>query len=80
MAYYLFDTRNLEMFADHTVYFAIYEGGVPDPATFPTAEDGTISLAEDMEGALFTLPLNESKADPAAARAFVEGTGLEFIG
>ena len=80
VAYYLFDTRNLEMFADHTVYFAIYEGGVPDPATFPTAEDGTISLAEDMEGALFTLPLNESKADPAAARAFVEGTGLEFIG
>lgn len=80
VAYYLFDTRNLEMFADHTVYFAIYEGGVPDPATFPTAEDGTISLAENMEGALFTLPLNESKADPAAARAFVEGTGLEFIG
>ena len=27
-------------------------------------------------GALFTLPLDESKADPAAAQAFVESTGL----
>ena len=80
VAYYLFDTQNLEMFADHTVYFAIYEGGVPNPATFPTAEDGSISLAEGVQGALFTLPLDASKADPAAAEAFVEGTGLEFIG
>ena len=80
VAYYLFDTQNLEIFADHTVYFAIYEGSVPDPATFPMAEDGSISLAEGVEGALFTLPLDASKADPAAAEAFVEGTGLEFIG
>ena len=80
VAYYLFDTQNLEIFADHTVYFAIYEGGVPNPATFPTAEDGSISLAEGVQGALFTLPLDASKADPAAANAFVEGTGLEFIG
>ena len=80
VAYYLFDTQNLEMFADHTVYFAIYEGSVPDPATFPMAEDGSISLAEGVEGALFTLPLDASKADPAAAEAFVESTGLEFIG
>lgn len=80
VAYYLFDTQNLEMFADHTVYFAIYEGGVPNPATFPTAEDGSISLAEGVQGALFTLPLDASKADPAAAEAFVESTGLEFIG
>ena len=80
VAYYLFDTQNLEIFADHTVYFAIYEGGVPNPATFPTAEDGSISLAEGVQGALFTLPLDASKADPAAVNAFVEGTGLEFIG
>ena len=44
------------------------------------AEDGSISLAEGVEGALFTLPLDASKADPAAAEAFVESTGLEFIG
>lgn len=80
VAYYLYDTRNLEMFADHTVYFAVYEGGVPSPARFPTADDGTISLAPDVTGALFTLPLDPAQADPAAAEAFVEGTGLEFIG
>lgn len=80
VAYYLFDTWNLEMFADHTVYFAIYEGSVPNLATFPMAEDGTISLADGVEGTLFTLPLDESKADPTAAEAFVESTGLEFIG
>ena len=79
VAYYLFDTQNLEMFADHTVYFAIYEGSVPNPALFPTAEDGTISLAEGVTGALFTLPLDAEKADPAAAEAFVQSTGLEFI-
>ncbi|MDY3281769.1 hypothetical protein [Dysosmobacter sp.] len=80
VAYYLYDTRNLEMFADHTVYFAVYEGGVPSPALFPTVEDGTISLAPDVTGALFTLPLDPAQADPAAAEAFVEATGLEFIG
>ena len=78
VVYYLFDTQNLEIFADHTVYFAIYEGSVPSPALFPTAEDGAISLAEGVTGALFTLPLDAGKADPAAAEAFVKSTGLEF--
>ena len=77
-AYYLFDTRNLEIFADHTVYFAIYEGGVPSPAQSPMAGDGTISLAPDVTGALFTLPLDPAGADSAAAEAFAAGTGLEF--
>ena len=80
VAYYLYDTRNLEMFADHTVYFAVYEGGVPSPAQFPMADDGTISLAPDITGALFTLPLDPARADSAAAEAFVAGTGLGFIG
>lgn len=74
--YCLFDCRNLEMFADHPVRFAIYEGGVPNTDLFSMAEDGTISLRESVVGALFTLPLDESKADPAAAQAFVESTGL----
>ena len=74
--YCLFDCRNLEMFADHPVRFAIYEGGVPNTDLFSMAEDGTISLREGVVGALFTLPLDESKADPAAALAFVESTGL----
>ena len=74
--YCLFDCRNLEMFADHPVRFAIYEGGVPNTDLFSMAEDGTISLRENVVGVLFTLPLDESRADPAAAKAFVESTGL----
>ena len=76
--YYLLDTASLEMFADHTVYMAFYEGGVPSNTTFAVAEDGTIAFAEDFTGvhALFTLPLDPSKADPAAAEAFVDSTGL----
>ena len=76
--YCLFDCRNLEMFADHPVRFAIYEGGVPNTDLFSMAEDGTISLRESVVGALFTLPLDESRADPEAARAFVESTGLSW--
>ena len=79
-AYYLFDTRNLEIFADHTVYFAIYAGGVPSPEEFTMEADGSLRFAEDFQGAhaLFTLPLDASKADSAAAEAFAAGTGLEF--
>jgi len=71
--YYLLDTKSIEMFADHTVYMAFYEGGVPNNTIFAVAEDGTIAFAEDFEGvqALFTLPLDPSKADPAAAEAFL---------
>ncbi|WP_455724794.1 hypothetical protein [Dysosmobacter welbionis] len=76
--YCLFDCRNLEMFADHPVRFAIYEGGVPNTDLFSMAEDGTISLRDGVVGALFTLPLDESRADPEAARAFVESTGLSW--
>ena len=80
-AYYLFDTRNLEIFADHTVYFAIYEGGGPSPEEFTMEADGSLRFAEDFQGAhaLFTLPLDAGKADSAAAEAFVRSTGLEFI-
>lgn len=76
--YYLLDTASIEMFADHTVYMAFYEGMAPSNSIFTMAEDGAIRFAEDFEGvqALFTLPLDPAKADPAAAEAFVEGTGL----
>ena len=36
--YCLFDCRNLEMFADHPVRFAIYEGGIPNTDLFSMAE------------------------------------------
>lgn len=76
--YYLLDTQDLGIFADHMVYLAFYEGSVPSNEIFTVAEDGSISFAEDFSGvqALFTLPLDESLADPAAAEAFVESTGF----
>lgn len=87
VAYFLLDTMNLEMFADHTVYLAFYEGGqVPSREQFTMGEDGSIGFAEDFSGshALFTLPLDEELADPEAADAFVESTGFDpmfgFVG
>lgn len=78
-AYYLYELSSIEMFADRTVYFAIYEGFAPDTQTFDMAEDGSISFAEDYEGphALFTIPLDESKADPEAVDAFFNKIGFE---
>ena len=77
--YYLLDVRSIEMFADHTVYLAFYQGTVPGRDTFTMAEDGTISFAENFEGphAMFTLPLDQSKADPAAVERFMDGSGFD---
>lgn len=76
--YYLLDTQNVEMFADHTVYLAFYQGTAPSQSSFTMAEDGTISFAERIEGphALFTLPLDKSKADPAAVERFMDESGF----
>lgn len=72
--YYLLDTESIEMFTDRTVYMAFYEGGAPSSSIFTVNEDGTIAFCEDFTGvqALFTLPLDSAKADPAAADAFLE--------
>lgn len=77
--YYLLDTQNIEMFADRTVYMAFYQGTLPDRDTFTMAEDGTIAFAEGVEGphALFTLPLDEGKADPAAVEQFMDDSGFD---
>ena len=79
MAYYVLDTGDFQMFADHTVYLAVYEGFVPSYDTFSAAEDGTYSIRAGVTGALFTLPLDERLADPAAAQAFVEATGINYL-
>lgn len=77
--YYLLDVQSIEMFADHTVYLAFYQGTVPNRDTFTMAEDGTISFAENFEGphAMFTLPLDQSKADPAAVEQFMDDSGFD---
>lgn len=76
--YYLLDTASIEMFADRTVYMAFYEGFAPNNTIFTVAEDGTIAFADDFAGvhALFTLPLDPSKADRAAAEAFLNENDL----
>ncbi len=77
VAYYLLDTQSLEMFADRTVYLAVYQDGfAPSTDQFDMAADGSLSYAAGHEGALFVLPLDASRADPEAAEAFVRDTGL----
>ena len=78
-AYYILDTKDIQMFAHRTVYLAVFEGFVPSYNTFSVAEDGTYSLRDGVTGALFTLPLDASQADPDAAQAFVESTGMDYV-
>lgn len=77
--YFLVDTQSLEMFADHTVYLAFYSGGAPSRETFTMGANGAIAFAEGYEGphALFTLPLDAGKADPAAVEEFIAGSGFD---
>jgi len=79
VVYYLYEFETIEKFADRTVYFAMYEGGVPGPNTFEMADNGDISFVDGFEGphALFTIPLDESKADPDAVTRFFEESGFE---
>lgn len=77
------DIANLELLADHTIYWAIYKRDFPVYVegaegyqmgdVFTMAEDGSISFREDFpeDHAMFTLPLDESKADPAAAEEYL---------
>ncbi len=76
--YYLFDYTNLELFADRTVYLAVYEGLAPSIEKFTLHEDGTITFAEGYtgEGTMFTLPVDPSKADREAAMELLENMGV----
>lgn len=80
VAYYLYECDNLELFADRTVYLAAYEGDnvPPSPQEFTMDEDGAISFTDGFDGAhaLFTLPLDASKADPAAADQLLDACGI----
>lgn len=78
VAYYIMDIQDLGIFADHTVYLAVYEGGVPSMDLFSMTGDGAISLRDGVAGVLFTLPMDETLADPAAAQALAEATGIDY--
>jgi len=79
VVYYIYEFDSVEMFADRTVYLAIYEGFAPSAGIFEQAEDGTISYnpAFTAPHAIFELPLDPAKADPAAVAEFLTENGLE---
>lgn len=76
--YNIFECNNIEIFADNTVYLAVYDGLAPTRSIFSFAEDGTISFNEEYTGvqALFELPLDKSKADVEAANELLEKIGF----
>lgn len=47
--------QSLEIFSDHTVYLALYEGfAAPSYERFSLAEDGTVDLRDNVTGCMFT--------------------------
>jgi hypothetical protein len=77
--YFIFECSNLEIFADHTVYMAMYEMGeglpmAPGTENFIINDDGSISFNPSYTAAhaMFVLPLDASKADPAAVQKLLE--------
>ncbi|MCD7890113.1 MAG: hypothetical protein LUG23_09440 [Oscillospiraceae bacterium] len=72
--YFLVETTNVTVFADHTVYIAAYSGTLaPTSNKYTLNDDGTISVVEGYDGVatLFEIPLDESLADPEAAEALI---------
>ena len=66
--YYLYECDNVEPFADHTVYLAVYPGThTPPSAELFGFEDATGVITSKGEAALFSLPLDESKANAQKA-------------
>ncbi len=61
VAYYLFDCRSVEPFADRTVYLAAFEG-FPSAEIFTMAADGSISFTEQMESGLIPYPGQDGEA------------------
>ncbi len=72
--YYLYDCENLEIFADKTVYLAVYEGFIPTAQIIKMNQNGTFEFAESYKGfkAMFRIPLDPSKADPEAANKILK--------
>lgn len=54
------------------------QAAAPSMDLFSMTRDGAISMRDSVVGTLFTLPLDKSLADPAAAQALVESTGIEY--
>lgn len=74
--YLMYECDNLEIFADNNIYMCISDD-LPEFSEYSylyDADAGTIARNEEYEGlnALFYLPLDASKADPATAQAALD--------
>lgn len=73
--YRITESDNVEIFADQTLYLSVNSGTFYDRNAYQFDEKtGEIIRNESYEGvnALFRLPLDERKADPEAAKAYIE--------
>lgn len=73
--YWLLDTDNMEMFANHTIYLGVTEnlGAIGEAYTYQE-DSGKIEKNKDYSGvnALFTLPIDKSKASEEEAKKYVD--------
>ena len=79
--YRLIDMDNIEMFADKGIYVGVNTGSFYDTDAYRFDEStGEITRNESYQGvnALFVLPVDKSKADPAAAQAFLKECEQSF--
>ncbi len=77
--YFIFECDNIEVFADREIYLAMYEHGMaPSSDIFEMDADGKIKFRDDCEGAkaIFTLPIDKSKADPKRAQEILDSIDL----
>ena len=76
--YRILETTNVELFADRGVYIGVNDGPFYESDAFLYNEaTGEITRNESYPGlnALFTLPLDPARADPAAAQAWLDALG-----
>lgn len=81
--YRITEVDNVEAFADRSLYLAVNSGTFYDSQAYHfDAASGKITRNEDYEGvnALFSLPLDASKADPEAADAYIQKMEKELSG
>lgn len=76
--YFIFECRNIEIFADHTVYIAAYEGMAPNTSIFVMDSDGNIRFNDSYTGvkAMFTVPFDKEKANPEAVNELLKDNSL----
>lgn len=78
--YRLMECDNVEIFADRQLYLCVNEGMFYKPEAYVFDEaTGNISRNREYEGlnALFTLPIDDSKANPTKVAEYIAGLGLE---